>query len=78
MGLRTCRVISLRKAENFILSFITFFLASVLHHSLLAFPSLSLGVVRASIDLVLRKLPSFPKLLEILLLFFEVPLVEPL
>lgn len=81
IGLSTCRVISLRKAENFIFSFIKFFLASFFLFSdsfSSSFPCpLSLGVVRASIDLALRKLPSFSKLLAIFLGLFEVPFLGP-
>lgn len=75
IGLSTCRVISLRKAENFIFSFIKFFLASLFRvscssSSSFSWPSLSLGLVRASIDLDLRKLPSFPEPLVIFCFFF--------
>lgn len=82
IGLSTCLVISLRKAENFIFSFIKFFLASFFllscsFSSSFPCPSLSLGLVRASIDLALRKLPSFPDPLIILWLLFGVPWVAP-
>lgn len=82
IGLSTCRVISLRKAENFIFSIIKFFTASPFLLSCLfssSFPChLSFGLERASIDLALRKLPSFPEPLVILCVFFKVPGVVPL
>lgn len=80
IGLSTCLVISLRKAENFIFSFIKFFLASLFFLScsfLSSFPSPSLGPVSASIDLALRKLFLFPEPCIILKLFFRVPWVAP-
>lgn len=74
-------MISLRKAENFIFSFITFFMASPLRFSssfasLFPCHSWSLGLERASIDLALRKLPLFPEPLVIFRVFFRVPLCE--
>lgn len=79
IGLSTCRVISLRKAENFVFSFIKSLLASLFLPSG-SFPchSLSLGLVRASIDLALRKPPPFPEPLVILCVFLRVPWVEDL
>lgn len=83
MGLSTCRVISLRKAENFIFSFNKLCFASLLLLPFsspfsFSFPLLSLGVVRSSMDLAFRKLPSFPCWL-VLMCFFVMPsLVVPL
>lgn len=83
IGLSTWRVISLRKAENFIFSFIKFLAASpfLLSSSFSSsFPchSFSFGRERASIDLALRKLPSFPKAFVILFGFFSVLLWKDL
>lgn len=77
IGLSTCRVISFRKAENFIFSFIKFLAASPfrLCCSLSSsFPchSFSFGRERASIDLALRKLPPFPVAFVFLFVFFSV------